>query len=214
MRVDPREDHRGLAHFAESSEQNVPVPLSSNGFRLGLKRHRDWQASAAVVGLAVVMLGLLGCSYEDPEHTALRRQFLLDEEPDSPTTIAEAKSAASENPNVSFVGRIAYDEDEAFVPGQAVFVVTEILPGEHDHGGKQHADNCPFCKRKAAKAPRAAVQVVGDSGEPLDVDARELFGMQTGDTVVVRGQGQVLAPLDLFQVTADGIYLRRSKEDQ
>jgi len=27
------ENRRGLAHFAESSEQNVPVPLSANGFR-------------------------------------------------------------------------------------------------------------------------------------------------------------------------------------
>jgi len=31
------ENHRGLAHFAESSEQNVPVPLSSEGFRIGSK---------------------------------------------------------------------------------------------------------------------------------------------------------------------------------
>jgi len=29
------ENRRGLAHFAESSEQNVPVPLSSQGFRIG-----------------------------------------------------------------------------------------------------------------------------------------------------------------------------------
>jgi len=31
------ENRRGLAHFAESSEQNVPVPLSSGGFRIGSK---------------------------------------------------------------------------------------------------------------------------------------------------------------------------------
>jgi len=29
------ENRRGLAHFAESAEQNVPVPLSSAGFRVG-----------------------------------------------------------------------------------------------------------------------------------------------------------------------------------
>jgi len=33
------ENRRGLAHFAESSEQNVPVPLSSEGFRIGSKHN-------------------------------------------------------------------------------------------------------------------------------------------------------------------------------
>jgi hypothetical protein len=63
---------------------------------------------------------------------------------------------------------------------------------------------------KAAQAPYAAVQFVDSSGEPLAVDARKLFGIQVGDTVVIRGQGEVLADLDMFQVTADGIYVRRT----
>jgi len=32
------ENRRGLAHFAEPSEQNVPVPLPSGGFRIGSKK--------------------------------------------------------------------------------------------------------------------------------------------------------------------------------
>ncbi len=39
-RISPRQrrNHRGLAHFAESSEQNLPVPLSADGSRTGSKR--------------------------------------------------------------------------------------------------------------------------------------------------------------------------------
>ena len=118
--------------------------------------------------------------------------------------------AAATKPNVLFVGRVAADEHETFVPGQASFLVTEILAGEQGHGGKDHADNCPFCKRKAAAAPRAAVQFLDAAGQTLDIDGRKLFGIAPGDTVVIRGTGELQTELDLFLVTADGIYVRPS----
>ncbi len=159
---------------------------------------------------AAALFCLPGCSTEDPLLRSLRERFVLSAEPTEPTTIEDAKARVSEKPNVEFVGRIAADENEAFTPGKATFVVTEILPGEDGHGGKYHADNCPFCKRKAAEAPRAAVQFVDATGEMLAVDARKLFGIGPGDTVVVRGSGELMTELDLFVVTADGVYLRRS----
>lgn len=166
--------------------------------------------SLSLVSLAAIVLLLAGCSAEDPRLATLRQPFVLSAEPESVTTIAEAKAAATENPRVTFVGRISGNDHEVFVPRSASFVVTEILPDEDGHGGKDHADNCPFCKRKAVTAPRAAVQFVDSTGDPLAVDARELFGIQVGDTVVIRGQGEVLAELDMFQVTADGVYVRRN----
>ncbi|MEX0820431.1 MAG: hypothetical protein WD070_12595, partial [Pirellulaceae bacterium] len=162
--------------------------------------------------LLAVLLFFTGCTAEteDPQVLALRQQLSLAAEPESVATIADAKAAAAENPDVVFVGRIGAGEHEPFVPGQASFVVTEILPDEDGHGGKSHADNCPFCKRQAADAPRAAVQFVDASGKTLAIDARKLFGIQPGDTVVVRGKGEVLGELDMFQVTADGIYVRQA----
>ena len=166
-----------------------------------------------IVYLAAVLLSSVGCSSADPELVALRKKFLLHDEPNSPTTIAHARTATAENPSVMFVARVHHDELEAFVPGQAAFLVTEILPDEHGHGGKQHADNCPFCQRKSAQAPRAAVQFIGKSGTPLSVDARELFGIKPGDEVVIGGEGEVLADLNIFQVTAAGIYLRSRRSE-
>lgn len=180
---------------------NVPHSDTWSTPMIGIRRLTV--ACALLAGLPC----LVGCSTEDPLLLSLREQFVLRSEPADPTTIADAKASVSESPNVEFVGRIAADEFEAFTPGKATFVVTEILPGEEGHGGKDHADNCPFCKRKAADAPRAAVQFVDAEGETLAVDARKLFGLETGDTVVVRGTGKLMEELELFVVTADGVYM-------
>ena len=157
---------------------------------------------------ATALLWIVGCSTEDPRMQSLREKFVLHAEPNDPTTIADAKAKVAESPRVEFVGRIAADQYKAFTPGKASFLVTEILPDEHGHGDTHHASNCPYCKRKAAKAPRVAVQFVDAAGETLAVDARELFGIEPGDTVVIRGTGELMAELDLFVVTADGIHVR------
>ncbi|MBC8355441.1 MAG: hypothetical protein H8E66_25975 [Planctomycetes bacterium] len=175
-------------------------------------RRGGWMIGPMLVSVMLALLGA-GCSTEDPQVQAMRGRLLLEEAPDHAMTITEAKSAVTENANVAVIARIAPDLHEAFVPGQAAFLVTEILPEEDGHGGKQHADNCPFCKRKAAEAPRAAVQFVDESGSPLKADARELFGIRCGDEVVIRGKGELLGELNIFQVTADGIYLRNRRAE-
>jgi hypothetical protein len=165
-----------------------------------------WLSRCAL--FAAALFCLQGCSTEDPRLQSLREQFVLRAMPRQPTTIADAKAKVAEDPRVEFVGRIAANEYEAFAPGEASFLVTEILPDDHGHDGTQHADNCPFCKRRAAEAPRAAVRFVDAAGETLALDARKLFGIEAGDTVVIRGTGELLAELDVFVVTADGIYPR------
>lgn len=172
-----------------------------------------WPMMGRMSAYVTLLLLLAGCSTEDPQFDAMRGRLMLEEAPTNAMSIADAESVVSENPNVAVVAQIVPDEHEAFMPGQAAFVVTEVLSEEDGHGGKQHADNCPFCKRKAAEAPRAAVQFVDESGSPLKADARELFGIRCGDEVVIRGQGELLAELNMFQVTADGIYVRNRRSE-
>ena len=167
----------------------------------------DNRCSKAGWALLAACLCLAGCSAEDPRLQSLRDQFLVLTEPTDPTSIAVAKEGLAEDPRVELVGRITEDEHTAFTQGRAFFIVTEILPDEHGHA--DHDDNCPFCKRKAATAPQAAVQFVDASGEALIFDAQKLFGVEPGDTVVIRGTGELMAELDLFVVTADGIHIRQ-----
>jgi len=49
------ENCRGLAHFAESSEQNVPVPLSSKAFRIGSSSNREFALCGSAGLLAFLM---------------------------------------------------------------------------------------------------------------------------------------------------------------
>ena len=70
--------------------------------------------------------------------------------------------------------------------------------------------NCPFCKKKQAGAPMAAVQFLGADGKVIPIDSRKLFGIEKGADVVVRGTA-IFDPklaIQVIQFTADGIYIR------
>jgi hypothetical protein len=158
---------------------------------------------------ALSLLLLVGCSAEDPQIVALRQGLLMVAEPAAATTIAEAKAAAADKRDVLFIARVAEDEHAAFAPGKASFLVTEILPDKHGSGCK---DDCPFCARKAAEAPKAAVQFIDESGEPLAVDSRKLLGVRPGDTVIVQGKGEIVPELDMLQVMGERIFVRSREE--
>ena len=55
----------------------------------------------------------------------------------------------------------------------------------------------------------AAVRFVDGSGNVIAIDSRDLFDIKKGDVVVIRGRGEVQEGLNLLNVTADGIHVRR-----
>lgn len=104
---------------------------------------------------------------------------------------------------VNVVGRIFAGDLEPWEAGQASFLLAE-LPAE-GHGEGHDADNCPFCKRRAANAPTAIVRFVGDDGEVLPHDVRQLFGVEKNSVVTVRGVA-TRGELNTLVVTAEGLY--------
>jgi hypothetical protein len=90
--------------------------------------------------------------------------------------------------------------------GEAAFVIVDPASEggeeEHQHGG---GEDCPFCAKKTIEA-QAVVQFGSDSGT-IKVDARDLFGLQVDDIVVVRGDAAVKG--GVLIIDADGIYVRR-----
>ena len=160
--------------------------------------------------LLVIVGSFTGCGGAEDRHIAtLRKKLLLGEEPVTATSIAEAKKNIADQPEVVLVGRIGAGDDDPFVNGKAAFVVSDIPAHGHTHGAGQTADDCPFCKHRAAQAAWAAVQFVDEQGQVVPVDARTLFGLDKGSVVVVRGRGQVTGELSLFSVTANGIHIRK-----
>jgi hypothetical protein len=188
-----------------------------------------------IATLIVVSLG--GCKSEqlDPETIAMRQRVMLVDEPTGAITLTElamqlgvlapeaaaatdvgavqdttampdGPAADSSPESVVVVGRIFAGQMEPWEQGKAAFLLAE-LP-DQGHGEGHDADNCPFCKRKAARAPTAIVQLVDDSGQVLAVDARKLLGVQSQDIVVIRGSA-IPGEHNSLVITAHNLHIRR-----
>lgn len=188
---------------------------------LGLDRKR--LAVRVWVAVAAGMLGpLAGCAPE-PELVEQRLEVVSAVPLDDATSITEAvesitsvdADAAEPTGNVdgrdqidvvSIRGRVGAGDLPAFDPDKAAFLVSEII--EDPNGGQGHdPSTCPFCKRRAEKAPRVMVTLVDDSGDPLSEPADELLALDVGDTVQVRGDVVRFNPeLNTLELNAKSIH--------
>ena len=141
----------------------------------------------------------------------VRAGLVLPAEPAGALSLAAAKGKLTKAPQpVVVAGRIAGRGMEAFVKDKASFSLLEIPADDHAKKPGHKPEDCPFCKKRAANSPIAAVQFVGADGKELPIDARTLFGITEGQDVVIKGTGVFDAALGIpvIQLTADGIYVR------
>jgi hypothetical protein len=119
---------------------------------------------------------------------------------------------------VGIVGGIPNPSEQSYVDfpfatDQAMFFLAdpEAVAELEEHGHK-HApgEECAFCAAHAADAAMliAAVQFSDENGKVLPVDARELFDLKEGETVVVRGLAKASSG-GILSVDANGLYVRR-----
>lgn len=151
----------------------------------------------AMQGLCMAAVACLPCATgcnrptEDPATLALREKFLVSSLPDPLMSLTKVAASLSENADnseplqVTVVGRISAGDLEPWESGKASFVLSE-LP-EDGHGEGHDADNCPFCKRRAAKAPTGIVKFLDEKDETIAVDARDLFSLSKDQHVAIRG---------------------------
>jgi hypothetical protein len=198
-----------------------------------------FRRGAATAALLCCLTSGCKTESSDPETRALQDRYVLASEPGSAMTLTElanrldGKIATADEPTYSsqdqtavrsdapqgaaapsavtqpvvIVGRVYAGDMEPWDPGKASFLLAE-LP-EEGHGEGHDADNCPFCKRKAANAPTAIVQFVDEQGQVIPRDARKLFGIQKKDVVTVRGHAE-RGELNTLIVTANAIHVRRN----
>ena len=142
---------------------------------------------------------------------AVRGQLLLAQEPAGAVTLAAAKQKLTTTPQAIVVaGRIGGKGMDAFIKDKASFSMLEIPADDHAKKPGHKPDDCPFCKKRQANSPIAAVQFVGADGKELPIDARTLFGIKEGQDVVIRGTA-IFDPklgIPVIQLTADGIHIR------
>jgi hypothetical protein len=175
--------------FLISEEPASVVTLTELAARFGIRPDGDAQSAAAES--ASVGEGVLPA--DDIADTKVAEE----------TPVAEMPAGRDQ---VSVVGRIFAGELEPWDPGKAAFLIAE-LPDE-GHGEGHDADNCPFCKRKAARAPTAMVQFLDDSGTVIPIDARKLLGVEKKDVVVIIGEATV-GDLNSVVIHAKGLHIRR-----
>lgn len=161
---------------------------------------------ALTLGLCT-LLGLSGCAdAESAEMAALRQKYLLAQEPAKPLSIEEARGKSGE---VEIVGQVALVDLEPFVEGKAAFAISEAPDPSHGHATPFESISCPFCRRKALKAPTASVEFKDNGGQVIPIDSRKLFNLQKGQIVVIRGTGNFDEKLNLFKVAPTGLYVRK-----
>ena len=163
--------------------------------------------------LTLLLIAAVGCNTDQastgtgtPQPVGV--EYILESEPADPRTPTDVKESVSEPTLISVAGRIDAGEIEPFQDGVAMFMMSQLPDESHAGGDPDHADNCPFCKRKLKNAPKAVVRILDDGGEVMPVDARRLLGVAKGDVVVVTGLATYLEPVNAVQIDAQGIFVR------
>lgn len=176
--------------------------------------HARMQGLVVVVaGLAAVVGGFTARAEIDV--AAIRGPLLLGEEPAGAVSITAAKAKLTATPQpIVVAGRIGGRGTSPFGKNEATFSMLEI-PVADDHAAKpgHKAEDCPFCKKRAANSPIAAVSFAGPDGKVIPLDAQKLLGVAEGQDVVVKGMAFFDPKLGIpvIQVNAVGIHIRRPK---
>jgi hypothetical protein len=121
----------------------------------------------------------------------------------TPTAV---KELGGESIGTIIAGRIDAGDLEPFRDGELAFILSELPPEGHGGGDPEHADNCPFCKRKLENAPKAIVQFLAEDGSVRPGDARQTLSLRKGDVVYVTGTAQFNPAVNTVIVNATGVF--------
>ena len=154
----------------------------------------DWFRS--VMGLAIVTW--VGCGQAPapsvPVSTVASKagaQYLLAAEPQAAKSILQVREESKQGDEVVLVGRIGGDVNP-WVEGRAAFSLVDLSAKAcSDIAG----DSCPTpwdycCETDKLVKGKTLIKLVGDDGQPVATDARELLGVKELDTLVVQGKAQ------------------------
>jgi hypothetical protein len=159
---------------------------------------------------------LAGCGYDATggERTPanadeMRRELLLSDEPAEAIGVLDAQETLAADSEATVVGVIG-GVPNPFGSGDASFVIADAAVLAEDDGHDCEKEGCHFCKKNNQEPSHglALVCFVDEQGQPRRFDARETFGLQAEQTVVVRGRCQKDAS-GMLVLTATGIYVRR-----
>lgn len=172
--------------------------------------------SVQLLTLPAVLVGswvVAATAAAEVDVAAVRGGVLLAAEPEGAMSIADAKAKLTATPQpVVVAGRIGGRGTSPFGKNEATFSMLDIPADDHAAKPGHKPDDCPFCKKRAANSPIAAVSFAGPDGKVIPLDAQKLLGVAEGQDVVVKGTGFFDPKLGIpvIQVNASGIYVRKA----
>ena len=175
---------------------------------------RSALSRAVSTGLALAVGVVATAAMAEIDTAAIRGTVVLAEEPTGAVSIADAKAKLTTTPQAVVVaGRIGGRGTSPFGKNEATFSMLEIPTDDHAAKPGHKPDDCPFCKKRAANSPIAAVSFAGADGKVIPLDAQKLLGVAEGQDVVVRGNGFFDPKLGIpvIQINADGLYVRKAR---
>lgn len=169
---------------------------------------------AIMAASAVAAAATDSAAWAEIDVAAIRGAMLLADEPAGAVSIADAKATLGPTPQpVVVAGRIGGRGTSPFGKNEATFSMLEVPTDDHAAKPGHKAEDCPFCRKRAANSPIAAVSFAGGDGTVIPLDAEKLLGVAEGQDVVVKGTGFFDPKLGIpvIQIRATGVYVRRAK---
>jgi hypothetical protein len=155
------------------------------------------------------MCGCSGSSAPDDAQLQVHRaRLLLQTEPAGVMSVLDVQEDLRPDAEVVVIGRIGGLENP-FTKNRASFVMVDpaVLAADEHVCDSPDCPHCAKIKQQKQLQATALVEFLDEQGQPVRVDAQRLFGLQTGQTVVVRGRAK-LNELNNLVITADGLFVR------
>lgn len=138
-------------------------------------------------------------------------EFLSEESLTDVMTLQKTVDAGNEDESayqfITVRGRIGVGDLPPFDPTEASFLMSEFIDDKNASEGHD-ASTCPFCKRRAEKAPKANV-VFEQGGSVIKVPASKLFQLAKGDVVQVTGSAKYDEKRNMLRVVAERIHIEK-----
>ncbi|MFO0966737.1 MAG: hypothetical protein U0793_14280 [Gemmataceae bacterium] len=146
----------------------------------------------AIPALCFVALALAGCGGQEEKKSptpAAGGKYVLDKEPEGAQGVLAVKAKAKDGDEIAVVGRVGGSE-KPLIKGRSAFTIVDT---SFKSCADREGDTCPtpwdYCCEPAGELKKGTllVKIVDDKGESFPMDAHDLAGVDTLQTVVVKG---------------------------
>jgi hypothetical protein len=150
-------------------------------------------------------LGALGCSKESSLSENAKASTELKLGAEAPLTLEQAMEQCATLETFFVSLKVGAGKGDTFDAKSSEFLVSEIPEGEKASDPLHDPSTCPFCRKKAESAPTVVVRMLDNQGKTFPGSAEQLFNLERGMHIVVKGSGVFDSELNTLTINATGL---------